>query len=48
MGAAVGNAIFLLGMIALLSVALRPNSQIGTALNSTSKLVSNSIKAAKG
>lgn len=43
----VANFIWFLGMIALLSVALRPGSQITGALNSTGNLISNSIKAAK-
>jgi hypothetical protein len=43
----IANFLWLLGLIALLSVALRPGSQITGALNSTSGLISNSIKAAK-
>lgn len=45
--AVVANFIWFLGMIAILSVALRPGSQITGALNSTGGLISNSIKAAK-
>jgi hypothetical protein len=45
--AVAANFIWFLGMIAILSVALRPGSQITGALNSTSGLISNSIKAAK-
>lgn len=45
--AVVANFIFYLGVIAILAVALRPGSQITGALNSTSNLISNSIKAAK-
>lgn len=41
------NFIWFLGVIAILSVVLAPKSQIGTALNSTSNLIGNSIKAAK-
>lgn len=45
--ATVANFIWFLGVIAILSVILKPGSQIGTALNSTSNLISSSIKAAK-
>lgn len=45
--AVIANFIFYLGIIAILAVALRPGSQITGALNSTSNLISNSIKAAK-
>jgi hypothetical protein len=45
--ATVANFIWFLGVISILAVALRPGSQIGTALNGTSNLVTNSIKAAK-
>jgi len=43
----VANFVWFLGVIAILSVVLKPGSQIGTALNSTGTLVSGSIKAAK-
>lgn len=43
----VANFIWFLGIIAILSVVLAPKSQIASALNSTSSLISNSIKAAK-
>jgi hypothetical protein len=45
--AVVANFLWFLGVIALLAVALRPGSQITGALNSTSNLISSSIKAAK-
>ncbi len=45
--ATVANFFWFLGVIALLSVALRPGSQTTGALNATSNLVSSSIKAAK-
>ena len=43
----VANFIWFLGVIAILSVVLRPGSQTTGAINSTSNLISNSIKAAK-
>lgn len=43
----VANFVWFLGVIAIISVVLRPGSQTGTAINSTSNLISNSIKAAK-
>lgn len=46
--AVVGNFIFFLGIIAILSVLVRPGSQTSGAINSLSSLLSNSIKAAKG
>lgn len=43
----VANFVWFLGIAIVLSVALRPGSQITGALNSTSGLITNSIKASK-
>ena len=45
--AVVANFIWFLGIIAILSVVLRPGSQTGTAINSTSNLITSAIKASK-
>ena len=47
MTGAIANFLWILGIIALVAVALRPGSQITGALNSTGGLISNSISAAK-
>lgn len=46
--AVVANFLWFLGVISILAVLLRPHSQTTGAINSTSNLISNSIKAAKG
>lgn len=45
--AVVGNFIFFLGAIAIISELVRPGSNTAPVLNSLSGLLSNSIKAAK-
>ena len=43
----VGNFLFILGAIAIVSELVKPGSQTGTVIDDTSGLLSNSIKAAK-
>lgn len=43
----IGNFIFILGVIAVLSVLVAPGSKTGIVVNSLSGLLSNSIRAAK-
>lgn len=45
--AVVGNFLFILGIIAILSELVRPGSQTPGVVNSLSSLLTNSIKAAK-